>query len=252
MGQPAKGFRSFGWNVYSQSSGNALGVFRNEASLANIHNFTAGIMAERRFMLNATSSYAFAVVLPASSGAFSLQGIGTGYENFVQQQVALAYGRPLASWFNVGLQLDYLNMRIPQYGSAHAFTFGISTLFRWKKYWSLGLQAFNPVGVTYTGLGDDEILSLYRVGVGYQPSPNFFLSTELSKSEGFPAEIATAFHYRIMKQLGIKGGISTGEQKIFLGIAILLSRFAMMFSAINHQRLGLTPGAGFIYNSKKQ
>jgi hypothetical protein len=248
FGQPTKEFSSFGWNVYSHSFGNTFGNFRNEAGLARFDHFTAGVLAEKRFMLKAASVYAFSIVLPVASGAFSLQGLGSGYRNFSRQRVAAAYGMPLASWLNAGMQLDYLQMHIPAYGNARAFTFGLSFLMHWKDRWVIGLQAFNPAEVSYNGLGDDGIPAVYRLGMGYQPSAAFFLSAELSKSGPLPLQVTAAFHYRIVKYLGIHGGVSTGEQRMFLGVSVFLEHFNMIFTAMSHPQLGMSPGAGFIYD----
>lgn len=158
-GQPAKEFSSFGRNIYSNSLGNVFGGFRNEAGLTRFKHFTAGVLAERRFMLDATSIYAFAAAVPLSQGVFSIQGLGSGYKNFSRQRLALAYGMPLFSWLNAGLQLDYMNMHIPLYGSAHAFTFGLSFFMHLHDHWTLGVQTFNPAEVKYNSLGEDIIPS---------------------------------------------------------------------------------------------
>lgn len=249
-GQSTKEISSFGWKVYSHSFDDAFGCFRNEAGLAHFDDFTAGILAERRFMLEATSVYAFSVVLPFASGALSVQGVRSGYTNFSQQRLAVAYGMPLTSWLSTGMQLDYLNMRIPSYGGAHAFTFGVSALMHWRDQWTIGLQTINPHGAKYNGLGGDAIPALYRFGVGYQPSEVFFLSTEISALGGASREVAAAFHYKIIKHLGINGGVSTGAESVFLGISIFMEHVDMIFSGEIHPQLGVSPAAGFIYKQE--
>lgn len=251
FGQSGKEVSTFGWEVYSHSLGNAFGVFRNEAGLARFEHFTAGVLAERRFMLDATSVYAFSIVMPLTSGSISLQGAGSGYKDFSQQRIALAYGMPLAAWCDAGIQLDYLNMRIPFYGSAHAFTFGVSMLMHWHDQWTVGVQAFNPPEVKFSKLGEDSIPAVYRLGLGYQPSETFLLSAEVSGSRSLPVQLTTTFHYRIIKHLGLHGGLGTGTERVFFGISIFWKQFDMIFSAAEHPQLGISPGAGLIYENKE-
>lgn len=245
--QSAHALFPFGWKAYSRSLNDVSGVERNEASLGEIHDFTAAVIAERPFNMNATATYAFTAAFPLNDGAIALRGIGMGYKDFHQQQITLAYGRPLASWVNVGAQMDYFHTGIPHYGSARALTFGLASLLKFKKYWSLGLQTFNPLKITYNAFGFEALQSVYRLGIGYQPSSSFLLSVELMKTNSFPFEISTAFYYKMISFFAINGGVSTGPQKLFFGITLFLKSIDLTFVTMNHQRLGLSPGMSLIY-----
>lgn len=250
VAQSAKDFHAFGWNAYSQSTGDAFNVFRNEASIAHTAHFTAGILAEEKFMLQETTSFAFTAAFPLLSGAFGITGKSFGFENFRQLQTALIYGRQLTDWLDIGTEFDYLHTRVPGYGSAHAVTFGMGVLIHWNKKWHTGFHTFNPANVKFSGLGDDHIPAIYRIGGGYQPSEIFLLSAEISKTTGFPLEGMAAFHYRIIENLSFTGGAGTGENNLFLGFNIYLKQIQILLSASHHARLGLTPSTGFIYENK--
>ncbi|MGH2645090.1 MAG: hypothetical protein ACRDE2_14140 [Chitinophagaceae bacterium] len=248
--QSSKDFHAFGWNAYSQLTGDAFNVFRNEASLAKIQHFTAGIIAEEKFMLQETASFAFTAAFPTSSGVFGVSAKSYGFENFRQIQTTILYGRQLTDWLDIGAEFDYLNTRVPLYGSAHAVTFGMGAIIHWNKQWHTGLQTFNPSSIKFSGLGDDIIPAVYRIGIGYQPSDIFFLSAEISKTKGFTAEGTAAFHYRIIQSLSFTGGAGTGENNLFLGFNIHLKQIQILLATSHHSKLGLTPASGFIFENK--
>jgi hypothetical protein len=250
-GQSAKDFNSFGWGAYSHSFTDILCTFRNEAGLAGIKYFSAAMLAERRFMLDATSSYAFAAAVPASSGTFCLSGDSFGFDDFRRLQVGLAYGRHLAPWLDAGIQFYYLNMRVPAYGSAWAATFSIAAMIHWNEHWHTGFRTFNPIEVKYNGLGNDAVPAAYQAGIGYQPSSVFLLSAEISETSHWPLSGTVAFYYHIAPSLGFTGGIGTGEEKLFLGLALYLKQFRMMFYASYYSRLGISPAAAFIFENNK-
>lgn len=248
--QSAKDFHAFGWNAYSQITGDAFNIFRNEASIANTSHFIAGVLAEEKFMLQETTTFAFTAAFPLSAGAFGITGKSFGFENFRQIQTSLVYGRQLTDWLDIGASFDYLHTRVPGYGAAHAVTFGAGTIIHWNKQWHTGLQAFNPANVKFSGLGDDAIPSLYRIGIGYQPSGIFLLSAEVTKYSGFLFEGTAAFHYHIIQNLSLTGGAGTGENNIFLGFNIHLKQIQILVAASHYSRLGLTPATGVIYENK--
>lgn len=248
-GQTAKFFHPFGWGTYSASFSDVFCGFHNQAGLAELNHFTAGAIIKQRFMLKALTSYTFALALPTTSGTFCLQGDLLGYKNFNRQQLDLAYGRKLWPWLNIGIQLDYLNIHIPRYGSGHAITFETAFLVHLNKKWHAGVQVFNPVNANYNGLGNDIIPIAYRIGIGYQPSENLLLSIEVSKVKNSSMALSVAFYDHIVKAIGFTGGVTTGEEKVFLGLTLYLKQFRILFAGSYHSRLGMSPVTGFIFEN---
>lgn len=248
--QSTKAFHAFGWNAYGLPSANAFNTFRNEASAARAEHFVGGIIAEQRFLLEELSSFAFIFSLPTSSGTFSLSGQNEGVDNFKVIKTGFIYSRLLTPWLDIGARFDYLNMRVTGYGSAAAVTFSLGTIIHWNKKWHTGLQAYNPANKKFDGLGNDPVPTLYRVGTGFQPSENFILSAEVSKTGNLPAEGTTVFQYQIIQHLSLTGGVGTGDNDLFFGLTIHLKQIQIITSACHHSRLGLGPATGFIFENK--
>lgn len=250
IAQSAKDFHTFGWNAYGSLTGDVFNTFRNDASIAKTSHYTAGIIAEEKFMLQETTAFAFTAAFPVSSGAFGISGKSFGFENFRHIQTALIYGRKLTDWLDVGGEFDFLHSRVPAYGSAHAVTFGTGAIIHWNTQWHTGIQVFNPAKVKYSGFGGDAVPSLYRIGIGYQPSELFLLTTEISKTGEFPLEGTVVFYYRIIQNLSLTGGTGTGENNLFFGFNVHLKQIQILLAASHHSKLGFSPATGLLYENK--
>lgn len=249
QGQAARIFPLTGRGAYSRSFVNVFSGMRNQAALARLKTFSAGAFLQQRFSVEALRLGYFAAALPTASGTFSLQGMVGGYKYFQRQQLDLAFSKKLFNLLDAGIQINYLNMRVPSYGSAHAFTFTISTLFHFSRQWHLGIQVFNPAEIAYQKLGNDPIPAVYLLGLGYQPSRLFLLTTELQYFQN-NATISLAFQYHIAKVLSLKAGAGSGVYPVFAGLHLHLKKMEILLSAAYHRKLGLSPGAGFIFINK--
>lgn len=247
--QAARGFPLLGRGAYSRSFINAFSGVHNQAALAKLQSFSAGVFLQQRFSLNELRTAYFAIAFPVTSGTFSLQGSVGGYSHFHRQRLELAFSKTLFGWLDAGLQLNYLNMRVPAYGSANAFTFTVAALLHFGKQWHIGMQAFNPAKVKYQKLGDDPIPDIYRLGIGYQPSKLFLLTTTLLYEQK-KAIFSLAFQYHIVKVLSLKAGFGTGVNPVFAGVHLHLKKIEVLLSVTYHQKLGLSPGAGFLFIKK--
>ncbi len=246
-GQAAKNLHPLGWGAYSPDFTNVFCGFHNQAALAGLTHFSAGFLVQQRFSIKELRQYQFAVAVPTSSGNFGLVGDLSGYEGFRRQELGLVYARQLFEWLDIGAQMDYLNMRVPGIGSTHAFTFALAALFHINEQWHAGIQAFNPVQVAYQKLGKDRIPDVYQLGIGYRPSKVFLLTTEIRRIENRNI-VAVAFQYQIAKTLTLTAGSSAKVYPVFAGISLHLNPIEIILTASYHQQLGLTPGAGVIFN----
>lgn len=201
-------------------------------------------------MLEELSSFAFTASLPTASGVFSIEGQSDGLNDFRKIQTGLIYSRKLTKWLDIGAQFDYLHTRVSGYGTASGITFGLGTIFHWNKQWHTGLQVFNPIHQKYNGLGNDFIPAFYRFGLGFQPTQDFLISTELLKTADLPIEGTTVFHYKIIQHLSITGGVGTGESNFFFGFSLYLNQIQICLSSVHHTKLGLSPSTALTFENK--
>ena len=242
-------------SAYSREQNDPLSFTGNQAALAQTRLPGFGIYGERRFMLEETSAYSFATAIPTRMGNFGLQLNYSGFKNFNENKIGLAYARSLGKKADVGVQFNYYGYRVPAYGGASSINFEIGILIHLTDKLITGLHVYNPVGgkmgtSTSLSTGDEKLASVYKMGLGYDASERFLISCELVKEEDKTIDLIAGLQYRFAKQFFAKAGIMSGSGSIFAGAGVAWKNLRLDISSTYHPQLGFSPGILLIMNFK--
>lgn len=216
-----------------------------------MQNFTAGVYGERRFLLNELNNYSFAAAIPAKSGNFGLKALYSGFSDYNETQLGLAYARNLGSKIDIGAQFNYYGIRISGYGNASAIGFELGTVLHITERIHTGLHVSNPVGGKFGKDQQEKLSSIYSIGLGYDASEKFFVSAEIEKEEDRPVNINAGFQYRFIPQLMIRAGVSSATSSVWGGVGLSWNAIRLDVTTSYHPDLGITPGLLILYNFKK-
>ena len=239
-----------GSGAYSTKQTDPFSFTVNQAALAQVKQAGIGIYGERRFLLADNSVYALATVIPTKLGNFGVQINYAGFQNFNEQKVGLAYGKTLGKKIDVGIQFNYYGYKIPAYSNASAINFEAGAIFHFSEKLNAGLHIYNPVGGNVGKTGDEKIASVYKFGLGYDASENFFVSTEIIKEEDQPVNVIGSFQYSFKKQFFARAGFKSDNNTGFAGAGCLFNNIRIDVAASYHPQLGISPGLLLMYNFK--
>jgi hypothetical protein len=231
-----------GLGAYSNNHIDVFSFHANQAALAKINTASAGIYAEKRFLLKELGLYNAAVAVPTHSGNFGLDARYYGFADYNETQLGLAYGRSVGNKIDVGVQFNYYSVRIAGYGNVSTVNFEIGTIFHLTDKLNAGLHAYNPVGGKLGKVQEEKLASLYSVGIGYEASEKIFLSAEIEKQEDEPVNVNAGLQYKFLRQLLARAGVSTATSSMYLGIGFGWKSIRMDAMASYHPQLGVTPG----------
>lgn len=235
-------------SAYSNKQNDPLSFTGNQAALAQTKNAGIGVFGERRFMLKETSVYTLAAAIPTRLGNIGVQLNYSGFKNFREQKIGLAYARKLGKLIDVGVQFNYYGYSIPDYGKASAINFEIGALFHLTDNLNAGIHVYNPVGgklgKNSTSISPDgeKIASSYKVGLGYDASDWVFISTEIIKEEGKAVNVIAGLQYQFAKQFFAKGGFISESGSAYAGAGIGWKNLRLDISSSYHPQLGFSPG----------
>ena len=238
--------------TYSRNFQQLLTALQNQAALAYIPVVTAGVSTERRFLLKAISTHAAALAVPVRQGAFGLHLQQSGYTDYRRQAIGFSYGRTLGDRFSIGMQADYLSEIIPQYATTTTVVFELGCLMHLTPQLHMGLHVFNPTAGSAQSLGKNKVPAIYSVGLGYEVSANFLLSTAVTQETDAAALAKVMCEYRIIKQLSLQLGMSTDPQLNSMAIGISLRLLYIQLSVSHHPQLGLTPATAIVWQLKQR
>ncbi len=258
-------FNLFAGNEPSVAGGGAAGIggaaitysdvwssFNNQAGLAQIKKFSAGIFNESSFLLNELSTRGIAIALPTrNSGVFGLSVSYFGYNLYNEKKIGLAYSKSFGEKISAGIQIDYLGTSIAEgYGSKTVFT--AEAGFRAELIQGLffGFHIFNPTRVKLADYDDERIPTVLKAGLGYHFSDKVILSIESEKNIDKANIFKAGVEYHVVKILYLRGGISTNPVKTTFGFGLNFDTFKFDFAATFHEQLGYSPHISLTYQMK--
>jgi hypothetical protein len=231
-----------GLGAYSLHHADVFSFTANQASLAQLEDFSAGVFGEKRFLLSELNNYTAAVGLHTKSGNFGLKANYYGFSNYNETQLGLAYARKLGSKVDLGAQFNYNGIRIAGYGNDAVASFEIGTIFHVSDKLHAGIHLNNPVGGKFGKDLQEKLASVYTFGMGYEASEKVFVSTEIIKEEDQPVNVNAGIQYKFIPQLLARAGMSTAASTAWFGLGLSLKSFRIDVTTAYHQQLGITPG----------
>ncbi|HLG39638.1 MAG TPA: hypothetical protein VI461_08215 [Chitinophagaceae bacterium] len=241
-----------GLGAYSLNHTDAFSFTSNQASLAQLKNASAGVYAERRFMLNELASYNGATVLPTRSGNFGLKAGYSGFIDYNETQLGLAYARSLGSKVDAGVQFNYNGVRISGYGSAAAISFEAGTVFHITEKLHTGFHVNNPVGGKFGKEQQEKLPSVYTAGFGYEASEKFYFGAELIKEENQEVNVDAGLQYQFIPLLLARAGVSSSTSSVWFGLGFSFKSLRLDVTSSYHPQLGISPGLMLLFNFKPQ
>jgi hypothetical protein len=234
--------------TYSNNFADAFSFSGNQAALGNLKDAEAGLYGEKRFGLKALSNYHGVIGIPLRNAGVGLNMYHSGGNDFNETQAGLGYGMPLSGNITIGAQLNFNQIRISGYGSASTVNFELGALFALSNKVRMGLHVYNPVGGKFGKNKAEKFASIYKAGVGYEASEQFFVSAEIAKEENLPVNVNAAMQYNFNKHFLARGGVSSAIANYFLGVGILWNAMRLDFISSYHQQLGFSPSLMMVFN----
>lgn len=242
-----------GLGAYSTKHIDAFSFTANQAALAGIKNTSLGAYGEQRFLLNVANMYSTVFLMPSKQGNFGLQVDYFGFKNYNESQVGMAYARGVGHDIDLGIKFNYYSFRIPAYQSSAAVNFEIGAIVHLTEKLHAGIHLYNPVGGNLSKTNDEKLGSIYKFGLGYEPSADFIISAEIVKQEDLPVNVNAGVQYNFQKQFFVRAGIASENESPYAGAGISWDNLRIDVSASYHPQLGLSPGLMLIvaFNHKQ-
>ncbi len=241
-----------GLGAYSLNQSNLFSFTTNQGALARLKSSTMAVYGERKYLLPELSHYSAVIGINAGPGNFGMKAAFSGFSDYNESQVGLAYARSLGKKLDAGLQFNYNGIRIASgYGSASAISAELGILIHLSEKYHAGIHIDNPAGGKFGKDGEERMASVYTIGMGYEASEKFFLSAEIVKEEDQPLNVNAGIQYRFVPQLLVNGGISTATSSAWLGAGLTKGNLHVEIITRYHPQLGITPGLMLQFDWKK-
>lgn len=226
----------------------------NPAGMANLDKISLGLYYENRWMLPETAYKCGAFALPTKFGTLGLSFNQFGSSKYNENKIGLAYAKDFGRYLQIGLQLDYLLLKIGNdYGKFNAVTFELGIQSHITDKLTLGTYIFNPVNFSFEQtLNHEKLPIVMRFGLAYQFTKDFIGQCEIEKdTEREGVSLRGGLEYEAVKNLYIRAGVQTNPGILSFGLGYGI-RFAQINVAAQlHNELGASIQIGMIFSIGK-
>lgn len=226
----------------------------NPAGMANLEKISLGLYYENRWMLPETAYKCGAFALPTKFGCLGLSFNQFGSWKYNENKFGLAYAKDFGRYLQIGLQLDYLMLKIGNdYGTFNAFTFELGLQSQVTDKLTLGTYIFNPVNFSFEQtLNHEKLPIVMRFGLAYKFTKDFIGQCEIEKNtEKEGVSLRGGLEYEAFKQFYIRAGVQTNPGILSFGLGYTI-RFAQINVAAQlHNELGTSVQIGMIFSIGK-
>lgn len=221
----------------------------NQAGLAGLTEIGGGIYYESRFTMKELSLKGGVFALPTKFGTFGVSVTSFGYKLYSESKFGLAYGMKLGENIRMGVQLNYHRTQIAEgYGNASHFTGEVGLQADVTDALSVGAHIYNPTLTEQAEYNNEKIPTTIRLGAQYQFNENFFIAVEGVQNIYDRPAMRVGLEYHLIKELYLRGGISTSPTMANFGFGVNLKRFFIDVSSSYHATLGFSPQVSLSYN----
>ena len=215
-------------------------AFSNPAGLATLPNWGVTALGEQRFLIPEIRSVAAAGAVASRAGTFGIHVHYFGLEAYNEQRMGLLYARRLFENLYMGVGVDLLNTRIPDFGSQFNLTGNIGLQGRLADQLWLGVHLFNPFRIQRNN--GEYYPTLLRAGFSYEASAKLLLTGEVEKDIDFPLRWKGGLEYQYIDLLVFRIGFSTQPVQATMGAGLSWENGLRLDFAFQwHQLLGWTP-----------
>ena len=226
----------------------------NPAGMANLEKISLGLYYENRWMLPETAYKCGAFALPTKFGTLGVSFNQFGSSKYNENKFGLAYAKDFGRYLQIGLQLDYLLLKIGnEYGSFRAVTFELGIQSQVTDRLTLGTYIFNPVNFSFEQtLNHEKIPIVFRFGLAYKFTKDFNGQCEIEKNtERSGVSLRGGLEYEAFKNFYIRTGVQTNPGILSFGVGYGI-RFAQINVAAQlHNELGASLQVGMIFSIGK-
>ena len=226
----------------------------NPAGMANLEKISFGLYYENRWMLPETAYKSGAFALPTKFGCLGLSFTQFGSSKYNENKFGLAYAKDFGRYLQIGLQLDYLLLKIGNdYGTFNAVTFELGLQSHVTDKLTLGTYIFNPINFSFKQtLNHEKIPIVFRFGLAYQFTKDFLGQCEIEKNtEREGVSLRGGLEYEAFKRFYIRAGVQTNPSILSFGLGYSISFARIDVAGQLHNELGASVQVGLVFSIGK-
>ena len=220
---------------------NVFSVVNNPAAVSDLKKWQAGVFGEKRFGQKELGTSNFTIAVTNKWVDFGAAVNLYGFDKFNQQRFVLSAAKKLAPTFSLGVQINYLNTSIGEYGNSGALVLGAGVYYQPVSKMRVAFMLFNPNQQQLGNKVSDKVPTYARFGLSYRVNEKVDVLAEAEQALEQKITFRSGIKYRVNKRITFAVGASSQPVLLTFGSSIQANNLAIDFAAQVHQILGVIP-----------
>lgn len=219
-------------------------VVNNPAQMVNTAKWQMGVYSQQRFGVKELNLNNVSVLLPTKYLHVGMGITYFGFNSYNQQRYTLSVAKQLADKFSLGVQLNYAQTTIIDYGNAGAFLIGAGVQYAPSTKLKVGLMLYNPTQQEMSGKVSDKLPAFARFGLNYEVNAKVNTMAEVEQTLTQTTRFRAGITYWVQERIKLGLGISNQPVLFSFGAGVKFNRLVIDMAAGIHQVLGVVPQVG--------
>lgn len=224
------------------------GVLGNQARLADITSLHIGFTAQSRFLIKELGFQTIGAAIPISKGTLGISLQNMGYSSYRELNTGIAYAMKLGKNISAAVQINYYSTLIAEnYQNQQLIIPEIGVLWNISDKLTSGLHLYNPFEPDININSSLKAPSIITMELLYQIHEHIALTSVITHHAIHAQNYSLGFIYTPVKKANIILAVATHPSRWSMGVSFEMQNITLIISAMNHERLGITPDAGIIW-----
>ncbi|MCX2574267.1 PorV/PorQ family protein [Pedobacter sandarakinus] len=214
----------------------------NPAGITFLTKPALSLSYAKHLFSNEVSSQGVAVVVPIDDNVVGLNFQRYGFSAYRENKIGLTYARKFGPHLSFGLNTNYQEISIPNYGTTNGFSVDFGAQYKFNKYFILGANINNLARQKYANNDIDDIIpTCFSIGLSYHASDKVLIATTVVKELNQLINVQVGLDYKLIELFSLRGGINARPFKQFAGFGIYYKKFMVDMATIYDANLGYAP-----------
>lgn len=220
-------------------------VWAIQSNPSAICDFTAPIVSIsyiKHLFSNEVSTQALAAAIPYKSNTFGAGFLRYGLPEYQESKISFAYVKKFGKTLSFGLNVNYHQLKIENYGSSTGFSVDAGALYQFLNHFAIGAFVRNPFKQKLSSIEVlTEIPASFNIGAGFSASDKLTIATTVSKIINHAIDVSLGIDYKIVGLLSLRGGLSIKPFKQYAGFGLNYRKILLDMATTYDANLGYAP-----------
>ena len=227
----------------------------NVGALGRLDVYSFSSAYESRYFLPEAGFAALSFAAPLGGGSLGIIAHSYGYAAYRESRIGLGYGRKLSELVSLGVQINYVQVRIANdYGASANAVGEVGMLITPNEKLSIGIHIYNPTRSLLADYDRERIPSILRLGLGYAFSEKVRWVGQVEKDMDLPINLQSGLEYQPVESVFLRAGYATLSGSFAFGLGYRWKGISLDLSNQWDQNVGFgaTASLSYQFGSRKK